>query len=188
MNKYKAQIHQIEINVFSMCKETLYTLPVAIFVVIAVYLGIMYYQKKKQSVLEKKKRNAIILLFGYAAIMLQISIFSRDMGKIREVDLVPFDLPGGINLIALYAVANAVVFIPLGILTTIIFEERMKLPDAIILGLSVSLCVEIMQYIFSCGVSQTEDLLMNTIGTAVGYWLYRKKTFRRSRECLPDNY
>ena len=37
----------------------------------------------------------------------------------------------------------------------------------------MSLFIETMQLILCCGVVQTEDLIMNTLGTYIGYILYR---------------
>ena len=41
-------------------------------------------------------------------------------------------------------------------------------------GFLGSLFIELSQFVLQCGASQTEDLIMNTIGAGIGYWIYNK--------------
>ena len=42
----------------------------------------------------------------------------------------------------------------------------------ILWGLGLSLYIEVIQYVFGTGVSEVEDLILNTAGTGIGYLVY----------------
>lgn len=64
-------------------------------------------------------------------------------------------------------------FIPLGFLLPFI-TGRPKKPFWIILwGFLLSFMIELSQYIFGTGVSEVDDLLLNTLGASIGFFLHR---------------
>ena len=73
----------------------------------------------------------------------------------------------------LYAIANALAFMPLGILLPMVWNMAKNVKVCVLTGFLLSLFIETMQLILCCGVVQTEDLIMNTMGTYIGYRLYR---------------
>jgi glycopeptide antibiotics resistance protein len=40
-------------------------------------------------------------------------------------------------------------------------------------GLFLSLVIEFLQYAFGTGISEADDLILNTLGALIGYALYR---------------
>lgn len=73
---------------------------------------------------------------------------------------------------------NIVLFVPLGFLTPI-FSRKMRRPLAtVILALSVSICIELVQLFTSlitgipCRVVDIDDVILNTLGGIVGYFVY----------------
>lgn len=68
-------------------------------------------------------------------------------------------------------IGNCVWFIPLGIMLPAIYRDFRKKPMLVIfIGMVVSCSIEILQYVLCTGVTDIDDVIFNTIGTAVGYW------------------
>ena len=64
---------------------------------------------------------------------------------------------------------NLVWFVPLGVLLPVLTKARKA---TILWGLGLSLYIEVSQYVFGTGVSEVEDLILNTAGTGIGYLIY----------------
>jgi glycopeptide antibiotics resistance protein len=64
-------------------------------------------------------------------------------------------------------------FIPVGIIWPIVFKELDTPARAIAAGVGFSLLIEILQLPFFDRVSDIDDLLLNTLGFAAGYGIYR---------------
>jgi glycopeptide antibiotics resistance protein len=64
-------------------------------------------------------------------------------------------------------------FIPVGIIWPIAFKELDTPARAIAAGAGFSLLIEILQLPFFDRVSDVDDLLLNTLGFAVGYGICR---------------
>lgn len=166
--------------VCDMAMKFLMSLPLAIIVGIIIhFITKKYYMSKLQ---ENRLRKCLYkkiltesVLGAYVVLLIQISVLLRPIGGVHEIDLIPFNSPGGWQYIVLYAVANAVFFIPLGIFLPMIWKKMRKTGWALLAGLLGSLLIEVSQLLLQCGVFQTEDLIMNTLGTGMGYWLYRKR-------------
>ena len=64
--------------------------------------------------------------------------------------------------------ANIILFIPFGIFLPLIWKSFRNLPSTLLAGGLLSLCIELAQ-LFSSRVCAVDDLLMNSIGTLLGY-------------------
>lgn len=71
---------------------------------------------------------------------------------------------------------NIVAFAPLGfLLNALLFRSqsgRRSFWTTVLLGALLSLTIEVLQYFLPMRDSDSMDLLMNTLGTAIGAWLY----------------
>ena len=75
-------------------------------------------------------------------------------------------------------VGNTAMFIPIGIIWPIVFKELDSPLKNLAAGAGFSLLIEILQLPFFDRVSDIDDLLLNTLGFAMGYgvyWLTKKK-------------
>ena len=70
-------------------------------------------------------------------------------------------------------VGNTTMFIPVGIIWPIAFKDLDTPARAIAAGAGFSLLIEILQLPFFDRVSDVDDLLLNTLGFAVGYGICR---------------
>ncbi len=81
-------------------------------------------------------------------------------------------------------VGNIVWFIPMGYLLP--HKIPLSFWRMVLWGFLISLAIEGLQYFFAAGVSELDDLVLNTVGTAVGYGLYCLQTKRRKDDCQQD--
>ena len=72
---------------------------------------------------------------------------------------------------------NILLYYPLGYLLKVLFP-RLKGRQIVLIGLAASLCTESLQYLLKMGWFELDDLMHNTLGTAIGL-LIRQKQLRR---------
>ena len=186
---FKAHLNQIWLNSGALLKSLLIALPVAIVVLAILWMIIKLIKKKSsqdsRAAIIIAERKGWILGFGfYISLLIQMGIISRPFGSTRIVNWIPFQVPGGDYLIMLYSLANAVIFIPFGILVPKVFRSINTIWKMFLVTLITSVCIEIIQYILACGYAEVEDVIMNVIGGAIGYLIIKaigKKNDKRKR-------
>ena len=116
------------------------------------------------------KRKVLVAL--YVLIILWITLFSRRPMESRIFRGLFWEIEMGYwnNIIQ-----NILLFIPLGFL---IGGKR-----GIIAGVLLSIGIELTQYIFRLGYCELDDVLNNTIGTAIGSLLFMKFGKRIEQLC-----
>lgn len=176
MNVY---IYNILNKITELILGVIKSLPLAIVISGLVYIIICYFESKKNYKIEKKRKNAIQYFSFYISIIANMTIFLRKMGQVREIDIIPFDKQGGSIYIIFYVVINIIIYIPIGYMLPMISENNKKIGKCIKCGFIISLCTEIIQYILACGTSQTEDLIMNVLGTFIGRIVWGKYNIKR---------
>ena len=174
----------------AMLKKLIMVLPISVAVTLICWFIMKLIEKKcvtenKLKVLIIERKRWILGFVFYISIMVQVGVLSRTLGTMRTIVWVPFRTPGGDNLIALYALANLVLFIPFGVLVPKVFHSVNAFWKIILVTFVTSVCIEAIQYILACGYSQVEDMIMNVAGGVVGYliikFIERNKNERRQR-------
>lgn len=119
-----------------------------------------------------------ILLVLYLGILLRITVFRSGFGlenlfQNGNINLTLFTeylpmLRSGdwFRFIYLF-VGNIVWFVPLGIFMELGKKEK-PLWLILLCGLALSLFIETLQYVFGTGVSELDDLVLNTLGCVCG--------------------
>ena len=69
-------------------------------------------------------------------------------------------------------VLNIILFMPMGFLLPAVWKEYRSFKVTLFSGLVVSLLIEILQ-IFTFRLTDIDDLITNTLGTAAGYYLWK---------------
>ena len=141
--------------------------------------------------LDKKKRSniiSIILLFAYLGFISYFGFLSKLAGRKQlhegRYNLVPFysihqyftasGSSGAISFI-INILGNLIVFMPVGIFVSYFSKNTVgakRLFLVTMIGLAFSFCVESIQFIFSVGVFDVDDLILNTIGAVLGFLIY----------------
>ena len=180
----KAYWNQIWVNTDNVVKNIVDALPMAIlFGGIALVLMICFERfgtNNKKISIQRKCAGTILMFYG--ELLFQLAVVSRPIGSVeREVVFVPFRMPGGFHLITFYAIANVVAFIPFGIMVPLVWDKWNRVRYCALLGLVVSCSFEAFQFFLQCGVTQTEDVITNTMGSALGCAILQKLLKRHSR-------
>ena len=115
-------------------------------------------------------------LGAWCALVLTSTVLARAAMKKAIYKLTPFwsytaIASGKRNLLA-EVVLNVVLFLPVGFLLPVIWEKA-RLRHAILVGAAFSALIEISQLLTRCGWFEFDDMIHNTLGTAIGYGLYR---------------
>lgn len=163
----------------AMLRKLIMVLPISFAVTLICWLIMKLIEKKcvtenKLKALIIERKRWILGFVFYISIMVQVGVLSRTLGTMRTIVWVPFRTPGGDNLIALYALANLVLFIPFGVLVPKVFHSVNAFWKVILVTFVTSVCIEMIQYILACGYSQVEDVIMNVAGGVVGYLIIQK--------------
>ena len=66
---------------------------------------------------------------------------------------------------------NVLMFIPIGLMIGLVFREA-NWRKIVIVGLGLSLSIELLQWIFKKGCFETDDVIHNTVGCMMGYGSY----------------
>ncbi|MCM1541293.1 MAG: VanZ family protein [Blautia sp.] len=126
----------------------------------------------------KKKRWFSAVFICYLAVLLRITVFRSGFGthglckdgvvnlKLFEEYLPLIQTRDWDRFLYLF-IGNIIWFVPLGAYVRYRQAERGILRAAVS-GFVLSLCIEAMQYIFGTGVSELDDLILNTAGAALG--------------------
>ena len=92
-----------------------------------------------------------------------------------RINLIPFvnllDYESKRDLL-LNLIGNCAMFIPTGILTPILYKHLDSFKKTVLTGFLISLSIEILQLPFAVRASDVDDLILNTLGVAIGYGLY----------------
>ena len=74
---------------------------------------------------------------------------------------------------------NIAVFAPFGFLCAVLYPKLRTWCRIPLATLGVSFFLEVMQCVFQTGVSDVDDLILNTLGGCIGFWLWRLWMKRR---------
>lgn len=152
----------------------IYTMPLYKVCLVMVLLLVLwaYYR----AYLPKKlfwSMNLCVLVVAVSAV-LYLTVFSRKVGT-YDLVLVPFSaLSEAKKEPERYRsmLMNVFLFFPLGMACANAFPDKMKMRRRVILvvaiGFALSTAVEYIQYRFSLGMAETDDVICNTLGALVG--------------------
>ncbi len=146
--------------------------------------------------MDMRRRKQNIVLFGlYCALMLWL-LFYRP-GQLAplpyweqveaNLNLIPFrtlrlfsgllqdDRPHFVRAAVINLFGNVVMFIPLGLFLPLIFSNLRKLWKTLLWSALAVTAVEIAQLFTLVGSCDIDDLILNLLGAAMGYGLFRLK-------------
>lgn len=153
--------------------------------------------------LPKKKARLLIgaALIVYIGGNLYITLLSRSFDKNRYIELRPLIVYTRLfvsqlnppstqqGLLAILqdktlliwgVILNILLYYPLGYLLPILFP-KVKPKQIIIIGILCSIATEAMQFFFKIGWCETDDVIHNTLGTAIGVWVWLLQVKRKQR-------
>ena len=159
----------------------------AVFTAVWLLLRVIVWFRKGK--IDWKREAQLLLMYVNLAVILRFTFFPMALrdGKVQpllfdpasafpfRVNPVPFvkffDYADRRDLL-LNVIGNAAMFIPTGIILPILYKELDSFWKTVAAGTMISLCIEIIQLPFSVRASDVDDLILNTLGVAVGYGIY----------------
>lgn len=140
-----------------------------------------------------RKIGALLLVEYLALIYCSTLAFRRTIENL-PVKIIPFEryanvFNGTREHLEPELLMNVLVFIPVGLLAATALK-CIKWWQALLAGLGVSLSIEVLQYCFSKGTAEIDDVIHNVAGCLIGYGVYSliktgyEKFCKRSVEVL----
>ncbi|MCR5755499.1 MAG: VanZ family protein [Acetatifactor sp.] len=122
------------------------------------------------------------LFFMYIVIMLFITFLSRESGSRVGVDMELFSTWGINKRNNAYVLENIMLFVPYGFLGACTLLTARNFFPCLFLGLFTSVEIEYMQMVTKRGFFQIDDILTNTLGAVIGYFIFMMIFGRKARE------
>lgn len=118
-----------------------------------------------------KRKVSDILFLVYIAVLVNITVIRRFQFGERSVNLTLFTeylpvLHNSLYRFAYLFFGNILWFMPLGFY--LVFCRKQKVSHAVICGFLFSMLIEIMQYVLGTGITELDDLILNTFGSFLG--------------------
>ena len=113
----------------------------------------------------------VILFAAYIGALLAFAFFHGVLQE-YEYNLIPFITvfkTGAKIRHIVQMLVNIAMFIPFGVFLNLAGTDKRK---SVLTGLIMSLGIEAFQLILMRGVFDVDDLIMNTVGTFAGFWLF----------------
>ncbi|MGH0594752.1 VanZ family protein [Bacillus pretiosus] len=187
------------------CVNSLYMINGSVFIIVGVicYLivrSIFIGMKSKKGVNWWEELNSFLFVI-YIGMVVAITLFPIPIGfstgieNIRlSINIIPFasiikdigkigiaydgDVLFMIGLIVRNVGGNILLLMPLGFLAPIIWDKFKKIKNTILLGLAISISIELLQLIESLfsswiRITDIDDVICNVIGSIVGYFIYK---------------
>ena len=126
------------------------------------------------------KWSSVLLLIEYIFLLFCSTVIFRPTGETRQYDFHPFwsykAIQDGREDLLAENIMNVVVFIPVGLLIGIAFKQ-MTWWKALLIGCSISITIEALQFCCMKGFSEVDDVMHNTTGCILGYILIQGSRF-----------
>ncbi len=140
-----------------------------------VFVAIILSAINDRRVKKKKAPVSVVAITGfimYIIVLLFITFWSREEGSRSGFDLELFSTWGINTRNNAYVIENILLFIPFGFFCPWVFPAARRFRSCALLGAALSVGIECLQLVAGRGIFQIDDILTNTLGAIVGFWLY----------------
>ncbi|WP_100043526.1 VanZ family protein [Lacrimispora sphenoides] len=159
----------------------------AILIVVLILINELWYQFRKSLLIFPIKVICLGLFIAYIYTLLQQSYFSRLPGSRNTVSLILGETWQGSVRSKAYVIENILMMIPFGVLLPSVLKPAENIFCCIPLGFFFSVSLEYAQFLSQRGHMQVDDVLMNVIGTVIGYLFFVSvKLLRRFSKYLKE--
>lgn len=141
------------------------------YIFIVPVFALYFFGLKKSGRTQSLLHTAMMFVFGYYLFGLLTVTgigFTRTMTFRPKISFIPFVgmITGPIDTIL-----NIVLFVPLGFFLPLLYRKYRTVKTIALTGFLFSLAVEFFQ-MFDWGSSDINDLMTNTAGACIGFWVY----------------
>ena len=150
----------------------------------------------KDSTKRKIRHIGIMLFLLYVLLLVYFLFFAEEYGRtaaeerMYRYNLVPFleirrfwTYREQLGILAVFSniFGNVIGFIPYGFILPVIAHRFRSGFFIILSGFSLSLVVEVVQLVARVGCFDVDDLILNTLGAAIGYGIFAVCNYLRRR-------
>lgn len=155
---------------------------IAVFGSLLVIVSGVIRRMKRQGKISRSQALAGMLLALFLTLVFASTVFTR-MPAMRRYELLPFwswqrVLVYGDEAILQENLLNILLFVPIGVLLSFV-SEKFRLRHACLIGVIISFLIEVCQLVLCRGLFEWDDMIHNTLGCGLGFWVMR--WWRRSR-------
>ena len=142
-------------------------------IICALLLGGYVFGFYRCGILRKDVTRAILysMFAAYCYIVLGITLLSREQEAYRVIKLLPFSTFEWNPVAAKYIVENILLFVPLGIFANLLWQKRLTVKYFVWIAMISSMGIELFQYITGRGRVETDDVILNTFGAVIGWYI-----------------
>ncbi len=137
-----------------------------------------------------RREAKLLLVLGCLVVIARFTLFAffRENGRIQPLSFLPdrawpplvnftpllylFDYESVADAV-LNVAGNALMFVPVGLIWPYVYKELRTPLRALLAGVGFSLLIEVIQLPFYNRTTDIDDLILNTLGFALGFLLYR---------------
>ena len=112
--------------------------------------------------------SSVLLLIEYIFLLFCSTVIFRPTGETRQYDFHPFwsyDRPE----LLVENIMNVIVFIPVGMILGSLLRVKGSWLVTLLIGCSISITIEALQFWFMKGFSEVDDVMHNTMGCLIGF-------------------
>ncbi len=144
----------------------------AILIVVLILINGLWYQFRRCQLISPIKLICMGLFAAYIYTLLQQTYFSRSSGSRNTVSLTLGETWQGSARSKAYVIENILMMIPFGVLLPNVLRSAESIFCCIPLGFLFSVSLEYAQFLSERGHMQVDDVVMNVMGTAIGYLFF----------------
>lgn len=139
--------------------------------VMCVALGVIWCSRLSH----KRKWTFVAIFATYLFLVLWTTLIRRSSTAYFDYHLLPYwnleDILSGEDPRDIVEILlNIMLFIPIGLLLSEIFSH-VPVRGIVFIGFSLSVMIELSQFFLSCGLSDINDVIHNTLGCLLGAWV-----------------
>lgn len=151
----------------------------AILIVAIALINRLWYQFRRCLLISPFRIICLGLFVAYMYTLLQQTYFSRPPGSRNTVSLILGETWQGSVQSKAYVIENILMMIPFGVLLPYVHKPAENISCCISLVFFFSVSLEYAQFISQRGHMQVDDVVMNVMGTAIGYFFFVSIKFLR---------
>ncbi|MSS10113.1 VanZ family protein [Clostridium sp. WB02_MRS01] len=144
----------------------------AILITVLIIINVLWYQFRRCLFISPIKIIYLGLFVAYIYTLLQQTYFSRPPGSRNTVSLILGETWQGSVQSRAYVIENILMMIPFGVLLPNVLKPAENIFCCISLGFFFSVNLEYAQFLSQRGHMQVDDVIMNVIGTVIGYLFF----------------
>lgn len=150
-----------------------YLIPTIVFSGCIVFAVSLLWKKRIGHNAKKSKKISFTIFLAYVMIVLHTAFLCREPGSRKNISLVLFETWGRTFHMHAMFIENIIMFIPFGVLLSILFRKFRNGWLCVLSGFICSCSIEVMQHITQTGYLQLDDVVTNTTGTLVGWMVWK---------------